>query len=68
MNGAQYNGIMPAFGPSGIYQWSDEKIAYVLTYIRQEWGNEAGEITPDQVTAVKEATASQTGAYTAADL
>ena len=68
VNGAQYNGIMPAFGPSGIYQWSDEKIAYVLTYIRQEWGNEAGEITPDQVTAVKEATASQTGAYTAADL
>jgi mono/diheme cytochrome c family protein len=59
---------MPAFGPSGTYKWGDDKIAYALTYIRQEWGNAAGEITPEQVTAVKEATASQTAAYTAGDL
>jgi mono/diheme cytochrome c family protein len=68
VNGAPYNGIMPAFGPSGTYKWGDDKIAYALTYIRQEWGNAAGEITPEQVTAVKEATASQTAAYTAGDL
>lgn len=67
VNGATYNGIMPAFGASG-YNWSDDQIAYVLTYIRQEWGNTGGEITSEQVSTVREATAAQTGAYTASDL
>jgi mono/diheme cytochrome c family protein len=46
---------MPTFGQvagSG-YNWSDERIAYVLTYIRQEWGNKGGPITPEQVAAVR---------------
>lgn len=48
---------MPAFGqvPGGGYNWSDERIAAVLTYIRQEWGNEAGAITAQQVAAVRTA-------------
>jgi hypothetical protein len=47
---------MPAFGqvPGGGYNWSDEKIAAVLTYIRQEWGNKAGPIDPAKVTALRE--------------
>lgn len=45
---------MPSFGGSG-YNWSDEKISQVLTYIRQEWGNKAGPITADQVTAIRNA-------------
>jgi mono/diheme cytochrome c family protein len=39
---------MPAFGVGG-YGWSDDKIAAVLTYVRQEWGNKAPAITPEQV-------------------
>lgn len=46
---------MPAFGqvPGGGYNWSDEKIAAVLTYVRQEWGNKAGPIDPAKVTALR---------------
>lgn len=45
---------MPVIGKvtgSG-YNWNDERIAAVLTYIRQQWGNQAGPITPEQVAAV----------------
>lgn len=45
---------MPAFGKvagSG-YNWNDDRIAAVLTYIRQEWGNQAGPITAEQVAAI----------------
>ncbi len=34
------------------YNWSDERIAAVLSYIRQEWGNKGSAITPEQVTAI----------------
>ena len=46
---------MPTFGevPNSSYNWSDEKIAYVLTYIRQEWGNKSGPISADEVSAVR---------------
>ena len=52
--GADYNGNMPVFGPGGGYNWSDEKIAYVITYIRQEWGNKAAEVTADKVKEIRE--------------
>ena len=45
---------MPVFGKvagSG-YNWSDDKIAAVLTYIRQEWGNKSGPIAAELVAAV----------------
>lgn len=45
---------MPAFGKvagSG-YNWSDDKIAAVLTYVRSEWGNTASPITAEQVAAI----------------
>ena len=49
---------MPVFGQvSGTaYNWSDEKIAAVLTYVRQEWGNKAPPISADDVTAARKAT------------
>ncbi len=68
VNGNQYNGIMPAFGTGSVYNWSDEQISYVLTYIRQEWGNEASEISPDQVSTVRAATADRTVPLVASDL
>lgn len=42
--GKKYNGNMPAFGPSGL-NLKPLEIAGVLTYIRQEWGNEASDVT-----------------------
>ncbi len=43
---------MPAFGPGG-FGWSDEKISYVLSYVRQAWGNKAGVIKPETVAAIR---------------
>jgi mono/diheme cytochrome c family protein len=54
--GVEYSAAaMPVFGKvagSG-YSWSDEKIAAVLTYVRQEWGNKSGPISTELVTAVR---------------
>jgi len=53
--GNNYNGAMPSFGRvagSG-YNWSDDRIAAVLTYIRQEWGNAAAPITTELVAAIR---------------
>jgi mono/diheme cytochrome c family protein len=53
VKGATFNAApMPAFGASG-FNWTDEKIAAVLTYVRQEWGNKAPPISPDTVAAVR---------------
>ncbi len=46
---------MPVFGKvagSG-YNWSDDKIAAVLTYVRASFGNSAKAITAEQVTAIR---------------
>jgi mono/diheme cytochrome c family protein len=45
---------MPAFGKvagSG-FNWSDDKIAAVLTYVRSEWGNNASAITAEKVAEI----------------
>jgi mono/diheme cytochrome c family protein len=46
--GCSYNGNMPAWAAN----LKDDQISYILTYIRQEWGNQAGPITPEEVAAV----------------
>jgi len=48
---------MPVFGdvPGSAYNWSDEKIAAALTFVRQEWGNKAPAISADEVAAVRKA-------------
>lgn len=52
---------MPVFGqvPGSAYNWSDEKIAAVLTYVRQEWGNKAGAVTADEVAAIRKSVGSR---------
>jgi mono/diheme cytochrome c family protein len=54
VEGKDFNSAMPVFGKvaGGGFNWSDDKIAAVVTYIRQEWGNKAGPITTEQVAAV----------------
>jgi mono/diheme cytochrome c family protein len=68
--GVDYNGAaMPAIGKvagSG-FNLSDEKIAAVLTYIRQQWGNSTAAITTEQVAAVRSKDGDRK-AYTAAEL
>lgn len=45
VNGAEYNGVMPALG------LDDEDIANVLTYVRNSWGNKADAVKPSEVKA-----------------
>ena len=55
VEGKSFNAAaMPTFGhvQNSSFNWTDEKIANVLTYIRQEWGNKAPPITEAEVTAV----------------
>jgi mono/diheme cytochrome c family protein len=49
---------MPVFGQvsGSAYNWSDEKIAAVLTYVRQAFGNKSGPISGDDVAAARKAT------------
>jgi mono/diheme cytochrome c family protein len=49
---------MPVFGQvsGSAYNWSDEKVAAVLTYVRQEWGNKSGPVSADEVAAARKAT------------
>jgi mono/diheme cytochrome c family protein len=67
VNGTPYNGVMPAFGPSSV-NWSDDQIAAVLTYIRQEWGNAAEPVLPATVAEVRAAAAGRATAWTQAEL
>ncbi|MCU0793139.1 MAG: cytochrome c [Opitutaceae bacterium] len=70
VKGNTYNGLMPAFGkvPGGGYNWSNERIAQVLTYIRQEWGNTAAPITTEKVAEVLKAEAARTKPWTQDEL
>lgn len=53
VKGADFgNAAMPAFRRGTGYNWSDEKIAAVLTYIRQEWGNKAAPIAAEKVAEI----------------
>lgn len=48
VKGQSYNSVMVAWRS----QLTDDDVANVLTYIRQEWGNDAGYVTSDQVASV----------------
>lgn len=70
VHGKTYNGAMPAFGQvtGGGYNWKDEKIAQVLTYIRQEWGNAAPPITKEKVAEILAKEKSRGKPWTQAEL
>ena len=70
VKGADYNSAMPGFGqriPATSYNWDDKKIAAVLTYVRQAWGNQAEPITPEKVAEIHNKDGSR-GPLTAAEL
>lgn len=70
VKGNTYNGLMPAFGkvPGGGYNWTNERIAHVLSYIRHDWGNDASFITKEQVDAVFQAEAARSKPWTQDEL
>ncbi len=64
VKGSLYNGNMPAFGQ----KLNDEKLAAVLTYIRQEWGNEAFSLSSEDIKSVREKTSQRSMPWTEAEL
>lgn len=67
VKGSNYNGNMPAFGSSGL-ALSDKDIAGVITYIRQEWGNSASEVTEATIAEYSDLYAGRSVPWQAADL
>lgn len=55
--GQEFTGAiqMPSFGkfPGSSYNWRDDQVAAVLTYIRQAWGNTAPAVTPEKVAEIR---------------
>jgi mono/diheme cytochrome c family protein len=69
VEGQKYNGVMPNFGQGvGGYNWTDEKVAYVLTYIRQEWGNSGAPVTAEKVAEIRAKEGARKTAWTQAEL
>lgn len=67
VKGSNYNGNMPAFGSSGL-ALSDKDIAGVITYIRQEWGNSASDVTAATIAEYSDLYAGRSVPWQAADL
>ena len=63
--GQQYNNVMV---PWRDVLTSDEEVAAVLSYIRNEWGNKGSFVMPETVKKVRDATKDKSGAWTADEL
>ncbi|MEY4930360.1 MAG: hypothetical protein RI909_1084, partial [Bacteroidota bacterium] len=61
LNGKKYDGQVPMTPFGGML--NDKEIADVLTYARNQFGNSASAISPQQVTTIREATKGMTGFY-----
>ncbi len=64
VSGKDYDNAMASLGSS----LKDDQIANVLTYVRQEWGNNAPAVSPETVAKIRAETASRTSPWTAAEL
>ena len=55
------------YGSAVMQPWertlNDQKIADVMTYIRQEWGNTAGPVSPEGIAALRKELAGRAGSY-----
>jgi len=66
VSGVDWNLQMPGLGGSGIM--TDTRMAATLTYIRRAWDNYGTAIEPEQVAAVRQATAGRGGSWTVEEL
>ncbi|MGC3989875.1 MAG: cytochrome c [Chthoniobacteraceae bacterium] len=60
----EYSGAMPAQGGT----ITDKKLANLLTYIRQAWGNKAGPVSPEEVAAARKEVQSHPDPFVQADI
>jgi mono/diheme cytochrome c family protein len=67
LNGKPFTSPAPLMPPQG-GALNDEQIAGVLTYVRSNFGNKAGPVTPDQVKAIREAEKARTAMWTEAEI
>jgi hypothetical protein len=64
VKGQTYNGVMPPWEGS----LTDKKIAAVASYVRNEWGNSAPEISAAKVAAARKIFADHAAPFTEAEL
>lgn len=64
VEGKEFNNTMAALGGA----LKDEQIANVLTYVRQEWGNNAPPVSVETVQRIRAETAGRNGPWTAPEL
>ena len=50
VKGQSFNNVMPPWKGT----LNDEQIAHVLSFVRKEWGNNAGTVTPEEVAKVRQ--------------
>lgn len=63
VKGVTYNNVMP---PQG--HLSDKELSYVITFIRNSWGNQGTMVTPEMVAKAREGGKAHVGPWTQADL
>tara|TARA_B100001248_G_scaffold261612_2_gene253348 strand:+ start:5188 stop:5868 length:681 start_codon:yes stop_codon:yes gene_type:complete len=63
VKGKQYNNTMPPFK-----RFSDQKLAAIMSYIRQAWGNKAPIVEEETVTKAREAIGSRSKPWSPAEL
>jgi mono/diheme cytochrome c family protein/glucose/arabinose dehydrogenase len=62
--GRVHTGDMPAFGAA----LDDQQLASILTYVRREWGHTASPVDPEQVKAIRAASAGHSDAWSPEEL
>ncbi len=66
VSGVDWNLQMPGLGASGVM--TDARMAATLTFVRRAWDNYGTPIEPEQVAAVRQATARRTSPWTVEEL
>jgi len=64
VEGHQFNGAMPSWEKT----LTDKKIAAILTYVREDFGNTAGPITPEQIADARKEFAGHPDSWHESDL
>ena len=67
LNGQPFTSPAPLMPPQG-GALNDEQIAGVLTYVRSNFGNKAGAVTPAEVAAIREAEKTRSAMWTEAEI
>jgi mono/diheme cytochrome c family protein len=67
LNGKPFTSPAPLMPPQGA-ALSDKQIADVLTYVRNNFGNKAAAVTPEQVAAIREAEKARSAMWTEAEI